>query len=277
MNPRSFVLGLVVGIAATASIVAFRPKPPPAPAPSPDPAAKLAEAQRTAEGLATENVDLRKRHAETAGHVAKLEASVKAAEERERAAKETPPATPAKPAEGEAKAAADMAKVRQRMSIQVGKPLPDDIAGALELEPAQRAALDALMAAEGKELYAALREIAKEDPKAQAGDEDGPQVLIAALQKGMGADLQKFQELFKDEQVANGTKQVYLDEIFGPASTWVKIAERLDAIRGRTMESAGSILRTDGQRAMLRDLLERNFSFGGAHFSLPKNVLPRKP
>lgn len=182
------------------------------------------------------------------------------------------PSPSAEPKPGETDPAAKQAKLKA--AIQVGKPVTDDVAGHLGLSADQRTALDQALADEGKLLYRALREVAAKDSAQKLPEEDGPAVLIAALGRSM-AELVKFNEIFKDPEIAAGRKPVYMDEVFGADSPLVLIAERLDGVRQRMFENVQPSMSPE-QFAKYRALYERNFNFGGANYSMPANVHARR-
>ncbi len=277
---KGFLAGLGAGLIALVLVLLLRDparSAPPRGGPgeaSPAELSRRLETERTARAEAEKLLEESRRRADA---LQRQVDTLLASTPEPAAGTKPPPApapTPEAPTDAESAAKAARAKALMKMAIQVGKPLSDDVAAHLGLEPGQRALLDEALAAEGRGLYTALREIAAEDPSQKLPEQDGPATLIAALGKSL-AELGKFNEIFKDEEIAAGRKNVYMDELFGASSPLVRIAERLDSIRGAMFTRVQPSL-TPEQFGKFRELFERNFSFGGAQFSLPANVLPRK-
>lgn len=277
---KGFVAGLASGVALMAVMWAVRgsgaPSSPPSVSPTPSaPPDLVRKVEALDRELATargEASTARKRAEEAEARAATLEAQAKAPAES--ASKPSASPTPA-PSEAEAKRKARIELLGRRNRIEVGKPLPEDIAKSLELEPAQLEALNATLVAEGKELYGVLRAVAAEHPKAAIPEEDNVGVLLAALGPSL-KDAQDLNKHFQDPEILMGTKTLCLEELMDPASPFIRIMEGLDAVRGRTLETLARSLRPD-QRERVETLLRRSFNFGGGSMSLPENVVLRKP
>ena len=241
----------------------------PATTPSSEPAPAALQSDLAA--ARKETADAREQYQQAKARVDQLEGALQAADHENKQA----PAKPGENAptdEAKKKAAAERAEAVALSKVQIGKPLSDEAAAALGLDPGQRQIVDTAMVEEGQRIYAQIRALGVEGGAA-VPPEDGFGLFMAVLGKTLEKDATKLQEMFSNPESRNEEK--YLEDFMGADSMMVRITELSRNCRQETMTALAPTLTPD-QREKFARYLATSLNFGGASLSFPSNIKIRR-
>lgn len=168
----------------------------------------------------------------------------------------------------------ELASLQQKMVV--GKPLPQEVIDYLGLDSGSRESLERERNAETEAFRNFFRQVIGETPEAQSPKSDSLDDHFIALLPALMPEMERLKDALGSPEVMSGEKTVYLEDVMGKGSIWVRLMEGFEGVRGRTLAATGKGL-TPAQQAKLDELMRGRFSFGATNAMLPENVHPRRP